>query len=127
MKSDSAKYIDAFVFVVPKKKVEEYRKMAKMGKKMWMKHGALSYRECMGDDLNPDMQGMEALLFPKLLNLKPSETAWFSYIEYKSKAHRNQVNKKVMKDMEHEMEKHKEMKMPFDMKRFSFGGFKISV
>jgi len=123
----SAKYIDAFVIVVPKKQVAAYRKMAKEGKKIWMKHGALSYRECMGEDLHPDMKGVPYLSFPQLTKAKPSETVWFSYIEYKSKAHRNQVNKKVMKEMEAHMETQKDMKMPFDMKKFSYGGFKVEV
>ncbi len=122
-----AKYIDGFVIVAPKKNAAAYKKMATWGKKVWMKHGALDYKECKGDDLKPDMQGMPAKNFIKLAGAKPSEDVWFSFIVYKSKAHRNQVNAKVMKDMEKSMEKHKNMKMPFDMKRFSYGGFTVEV
>lgn len=118
-----ATYIDAFVLVVPKDKVEKYKKMAQDGCNMWMKHGALSYRECMGQDLSPNMEGMESLGFPKMIDLKEDETVWFSYIEYASKEHRDEVNKKVMEAWE---EKGKEdpnymddYMDVFDMKRFS--------
>lgn len=97
-----ATYIDAFVLVVPRDKVEKYKKMATDGRDTWMKYGALSYRECMGHDLTPSMEGMEGIEnmescpFPQLVNLKDDETVWFSYIEYASKEHRDEVNKKVM-------------------------------
>jgi uncharacterized protein YbaA (DUF1428 family) len=89
-------YIDAYVLVIHKDKVEKYKKMAQDGCNMWMKHGALSYRECMGHDLSPNMEGMSSLPFPQLVHLKDDETVWFSYIEYASKEHRDEVNKKVM-------------------------------
>lgn len=123
MAKDQAKYIDAFVLVVPKKNVAAYKKMAKEAAKFWTKHGALSYKECMGDDLTPDTHGMQMLSFKKLTNLKASETVWFSYIEYKNKRHRDQVNAKVMKEMDGDDCK----EMPFDMKRMSWGGFKVEV
>jgi alkaline phosphatase len=128
-KSSESKYIDAFVLIVPQNRVSEYRKMAQEGAEIWMKYGALSYRECMGEDLSPDMQGQAFLTFPKMTKLKSNETVWFSYIEYKSKAHRNQVNKKVMKEMEKYTKENPDhmKKMPFDMKRFSYGGFKVEV
>ncbi|MCI0679843.1 DUF1428 domain-containing protein [bacterium] len=127
-KQNDATYIDAFVLVVPKSKTAEYRKMAKEGAKLWMKYGALDYKECMGDDLNPDMQGFPFLPFPKMTKLKESETVWFSYIEYKSKKHREEVNKKVMKEMASQPGASDQMKkMPFDMKRMAFGGFKVIV
>ena len=87
MVKTKVKYIDAFVLVVPKKKVAKYKKMSKEAGEVWMKHGALSYKECMGEELAPDMKGYAFLPFPKLVNLKAGETVWFSYIEYKSKAH----------------------------------------
>ena len=122
------KYIDGFVFVVPKKKVPEYKKMAQLGAKIWKKFGALDYKECMGDDLAPKMKGgMKHLLFPKMAKAKPDETVWFSYIVYKSKKHRDQVNAKVMKEMEKEMKEYKDKPMPFDMKRFAYGGFEVVV
>jgi uncharacterized protein YbaA (DUF1428 family) len=123
------KYVDGFVLVAPKKNVAAYRKMATEGAKMWMKYGALEYMECMGDDLNPnsDVSGMKALTFPKMTNLKKGETVWFSFIVFKSKKHRDQVNKKVMAHMSKEAEKYKNMSMPFDMKRMAYGGFKAIV
>jgi uncharacterized protein YbaA (DUF1428 family) len=111
-------YVDGFLIPVPKKNVSAYRRMAAMGRKAWMKHGALDYKECVGDDLAPAF----AFPFTRLLKLKPNETAVFSYIVFKSRAHRDQVNKKVMKDMG---EPPKEM--PFDMKRMVYGGFKTIV
>lgn len=94
--------------------------MAKLGAKMWKKHGALDYQECKGDDLH-----IKGLLSPlKLVKAKANETVWFSFIVYKSKAHRNEVNKKVMKDPKmDEMPK----EMPFDIKKMACGGFKTIV
>jgi len=124
-------YIDAFVLVIPKDKVARYKKMAEDGCNMWMKHGALPYRECMGQDISPNMEGMESCPFPQLVNLRDDETVWFSYIEYASKEHRDEVNKKVMASWE---EKSKEDPNSMndcmdimDMKRFSTGGFSIEV
>jgi|SRR3989344_8426319 len=127
MAKNQTKYVDGFVLVVPKKKVTEYRKMAEGASKMWMKYGALDYKECMGDDLNPNMGGMPVLTFPKMVKIKTDETVWFSYITYKSRVHRDQVNKKVMAEMEKEAKKYKDMPMPFNMKRMAFGGFKVIV
>ncbi|MCB9798266.1 DUF1428 domain-containing protein [Candidatus Nomurabacteria bacterium] len=129
MSKQLAKYVDGFVLVVPKDQVAQYRKMARDASKIWMKHGALRYVECVGDDLYPDTYGMPTLLFPKLTKLKENETVWFSYIEYTSKAHRTQVNKKVHKEFEQHMKEHPDdmKEMPFDMRRMSFGGFKVVV
>ena len=114
-------YVDGFVIPVPKAKIAAYKKMAALGRKLWMKHGALQYFECMGDDLD-GMPGCAS--FKTLARLKPSETAFFSFIVYKSKAHRNAVNKKVMAEMQAQpMPK----SMPFDMKRMAFGGFKTLI
>jgi uncharacterized protein YbaA (DUF1428 family) len=123
-------YVDGFVFVVPKNKVTEYRKMAQWGKRVWMKHGALDYKECVGDDLNIEpMGGMKPLSFIKLAKVRPSETVWFSFITYKSKAHRDQVNARVMKGMEEYHKDHPDhiKNMPFDVKRMAYGGFKVLV
>lgn len=123
-----AKYVDGFVFVVPKNKVAEYKKMAKEGHDAWMKHGALSYFECMGEDLvTKDQGGGKALEFTKLTKAKPSETVWFSFIVFKDKKHRDEVNKKVMEEMNEKYKDQKEFSMPFDMKRFSYGGFEAVV
>lgn len=122
-----AKYVDGFVLVVPKNKVAEYKTMAKEGAAAWMKYGALQYFECVGEDLvTKDMGGMKALEFTKLTNAKPTDTVWFSFIVFKSKKHRDEVNKKVMDAMTKAMEG-KDMQMPFDMKRFSYGGFEVAV
>ena len=114
------RYVDGFVIPIPKKNLKAYARMARMGANMWMKHGALDYKECVGDDL----ESKWGTPFPRMLKLKPGETVVFSYIVYKSRAHRDRVNARVMK----EMEKMGDMKaMPFDMKRMVYGGFKVLV
>jgi len=115
-------YVDGFVLVVPKKKLAIYKSMARKAGKVWREHGALEYRECVGDDLKVKM----GLPFPKLVKAKPSETVVFSYIVYKSRAHRDKVNAKVMADKRLTgpgMPK----EMPFDIKRMAYGGFKTLV
>ena len=114
-------YVDGFVIAVPEKNLKTYARMAKMGKEMWMKHGALDYKECVADDLETKW----GTTFPRMMKLKPGETVVFSYIVFKSRAHRDRVNAKVMKEMETMAEKMKEM--PFEMKRMSYGGFKAIV
>jgi uncharacterized protein YbaA (DUF1428 family) len=113
-------YVDGFVIPVPKRRLRGYRKMAEMGRKIWTKHGALDYKECAGDDLASKW----GTTFTKMMKLKPGETAVFAYIVFKSRAHRDRVNAKVMKDM-------KGMggpsDMPFDLKRMVYGGFKTMV
>ncbi len=122
-----AKYVDGFVIPVPKNKTAEYKKMAKMGAAMWMKAGALEYMECLGEDLVPKaMGGMKPWAFTKMTKAKPSETVWFSFIVYKSRKHRDEVNAKVMKEMS-KMDKFKDMPMPFDMQRMAYGGFEVAV
>jgi uncharacterized protein YbaA (DUF1428 family) len=114
------RYVDGFVIPVPKKNLKTYVRMARMGAEIWMKHGALDYKECVGDDL----ESKWGTPFPRMMKLKSGETVVFSYIVYKSRAHRDRVNAKVMK----EMEKMGGMKdMPFDMKRMVYGGFKVLV
>ena len=117
-----AKYVDGYVIPIKKKNVRAYKKMAALGCKMWMKYGALDYYECAGDDLKVKW----GWTFPRMCKLKSGETAIFAFIVYKSKAHRNQVNAKVMKDAQMH-EAMQGMKMPFDMKRFAMGGFKVLV
>ena len=114
-------YVDGYVLPVPKKNLAAYRRMAKMGAKIWKKHGALQYRECVGDDLKP--KGMMG--FPKVVKPKSGETVFFSYIVFKSRAHRDAVNKKVMKDPA--LAAMVNQKMPFDFKRMAYGGFKVLV
>lgn len=114
-----SRYVDAFVIPIKKKNMKAYKKMATWGCKVWMKHGALSYYECAMDDFSKHGMG-----FKKMCKLKSGETAIFAYIVYKSKAHRNQVNKKVMKEMA-KMDVPTEM--PFDMKKFAMAGCKVLV
>ena len=115
-----ARYVDGFVLPVPKKNVEAYRRMAQRAGKVWREHGALEFRECAGDDLNVKM----GVSFRKLARAKPGETVFFSYIVFKSRAHRDRVNAKVMKDPRMDMEM---LSMPFDVKRMAYGGFRVLV
>ena len=121
-------YVDGFVLVVPKKKLAAYKKMATLGKKIWMKYGALDYKECVGDDLNPKM-GSETVpaTFTKITGAKPTDLVVFAYIVFKSKKHRDAVNKKVMKDPKMNDPDFNPKDMPLDMKKFSYGGFKTIV
>ncbi|MCZ7649300.1 MAG: DUF1428 domain-containing protein [Planctomycetota bacterium] len=114
-------YIDGFLIPVPKKNLSAYRRMAKAAGKVWKDHGALEYRECVGDDLDVKY----GLPFPRGMKLKRGETAVFSWIVYKSRAQRDKVNAKVMADPR--LAKMAPMKMPFDIKRMMFGGFRIIV
>ncbi len=114
-------YVDGFVIPVAKKNVAAYKKMAAWGKKTWMKHGALQYFECMGDDLKSMPQCGD---FKTMASLKPNETVFFSFIVYKNKAHRNAVNKKVMAEMQ---QQNMPATMPFDPKRMAYAGFKTLV
>ncbi|HSE60854.1 MAG TPA: DUF1428 domain-containing protein [Candidatus Saccharimonadales bacterium] len=120
-----AKYVDGFVLVVPSDKTDEYKKMASLGRDMWMKHGALSYYECRGDDLTPqDMGGETTRAFGEMAGAAEGETVWFSFITFESKEHRDQVNAKVMEEMGKEEGPEA---MPFDMKRMAYGGFLVEV
>lgn len=114
-------YVDGFVLVVPKKKLAAYKSLARKAGKIWREHGALDYRECVGDDLKVKF-GMP---FTKLVKTKPTETIVFSYIVYKSRAHRDRVNAKVMSDKRMSGDNMKDM--PFDPKRMAYGGFKTIV
>lgn len=126
MKSNKAGYVDGFVLSVPKANTAKYKKMANEACKVWMKFGALDYKECRGEDLSPNMEGMKSWSFPMMAKPKSNENVWFSFIAYKSRKHRDEVNKKVMDYFNKKYSKG-EMKMPFDMKRFAYGGFKVEV
>jgi len=116
------RYVDGFVLPVPKKHLAAYRRMAQKASKVWRDHGALEFRECVGDDSNVKM-GMP---FARVLKLKPNEVAMFSWIVFKSRAHRDRVNAKVMKDprIAHMCDP---KAMPFDAKRMAYGGFRVLV
>ena len=122
-----AKYVDGFVLPVPKKNIARYRRMAQAMAKLTKKYGALEYVEGVGEDLNPKMMGMKFQKFPQLAKTKPGETVVFSFITYKSRAHRDQVNARIMKDPMMNDPKMKDQPMPFDMKRMAYGGFKAIV
>lgn len=117
-------YVDGYVLVVPKKNLKVYRKMALMAGKVWKKHGALDYKECVSDNLKTKF----GVSFTKIMKPKPSEVVMFSYVTFKSKKHRNTVNAKVMKEfMAYSQQPGVDNTMPFDMKKMAYGGFKILV
>ncbi len=116
-------YVDGFVIAIPKKNTAKYKAMAKEGLTIWKKFGALDYKECIFDQTPPQV----SLTFKKLINAKPTETVWFSFVTYKSKAHRDAVNKKVMAYFAKKYSDADLMNMPFDMKRMATGGFKVVV
>jgi uncharacterized protein YbaA (DUF1428 family) len=113
-------YVDGFVLPIPKKNVEAYRAIARKAGKIWREYGALEYIECIADDVKPG----KYTSFPQSVKLKPNETVAFSWIVYKSRAHRDRINAKVMKDPRMHMDP---KSMPFDGKRMIFGGFKPIV
>ena len=116
------RYVDGFVLAVPQKNLKLYRSIAQKAGKIWREHGAVQYVETVGDDLDVKF----GVPFPKMIKLKPGETVLFSFIVFKSRADRDRVNAKVMKDarMNKMMEKGP---MPFDVKRMVYGGFKVLV
>ena len=115
-------YVDGFVVPVPKKNVEAYRRMSRKAGKVWREYGALDFKECIADDVKFG----KLTSFPRAVKLKPSETVFFSYIVYKSRADRDRINAKVMKDkrLASMMDP---KKLPFDGMRMIWGGFKVSV
>jgi uncharacterized protein YbaA (DUF1428 family) len=115
-------YVDGFLVPVPKKKVADYRRMAAKAGKIWREHGALEFRECIADDV----KWGKRTSFPRSVKQKSGETVFFSYIVYKSRAARDRINAKVMKDKR--LAKMMDPKaMPFDGKRMIWGGFKTVV
>ncbi len=117
-----ARYVDGFLLPVPKKKLDAYRRMSAKAGKVWREHGALEYRECVGDDL----RNKWGARFPQRVRSKAGETVVFSWIVFKSRAHRDRVNGKVMKDPRiAAMMDPKDM--PFDVRRMAYGGFRVLV
>lgn len=115
------KYVDGYVIPIPKKNIPAYKKMAQLAAKVWRDHGALEYRECVGEDLKSKFGAP----FLKTIKAKPNETVVFAWIVFKSRAHRDKVNAKVMQDKrlaEVDMDS-----MPFDCKRMVYGGFTMLV
>jgi len=118
-----AKYVDGFVLVVPKKNTGKYKKLSKDAARVWRRFGALDYKECMIDDAKPKWV---TRTFPKMTKVKAGETVWFSYIAYRSRTHRDAVNKKVMAYFNAKYDK-KDMQMPFEMKRMAYAGFRVEA
>jgi len=121
-KENDMSYVDGFVLPVPKKNLPAYRRMAKLGSKVWREHGALEYVECIADDVKPGKHTS----FPQSVKLKPDEIVIFAYIVYKSRTHRDRVNAKVMKDPRLAPMMNGQA-MPFDGKRMFWGGFKTLI
>ena len=115
------KYVDGYVLPVPKKKIAAYRRLALLAAKVWRDHGALEYRECVGEDLAVKI----GPTFPRQLKLKRGETVVFAWITFKSRAHRDRVNAKAMKDPR--LMATVTDDMPFDCRRMLYGGFSVLV
>jgi uncharacterized protein YbaA (DUF1428 family) len=124
-----AKYIDGFVLVVPKGKEAEYEEMAKMGRDSWMKHGALQYFECRGDDLKQQEMGdQKSRAFAEMAGAGSDENVWFSFVIFNSKEHRDEVNEKVMQEMSESFkDQAAPFEMPNDMTKMAYGGFAVAV
>jgi len=116
-------YVDGFIVPIPKKNLAAYRRMAKKAGKVWREHGALAFRECVAEDVKVG----KLTSFPRSVKLKPGETVAFSWIEFKSRAHRDKVNAKVMKDPRLAKMMKPTNPMPFDGKRMIYGGFETLV
>jgi uncharacterized protein YbaA (DUF1428 family) len=127
MKSHSAKehampYVDGYIIPLPKDNIEQYRAVATRCGELWREHGATAFRECIADDV----QVGELTSFPRSVQMQDNETVLFSWIEYDSREHRDQVNAKVMADPRMKAMMNPEQ-MPFDGKRMIFGGFTVLV
>jgi uncharacterized protein YbaA (DUF1428 family) len=123
-----AKYVDGFVLVVPKGKEADYEEMAKMGRDSWMKHGALQYFECRGDDLKQQEMGdQKSRAFKEMAGANDEENVWFSFVVFNSKEHRDEVNKKVMDEMSESFNDQANFEMPNDMTKMAYGGFEVAV
>jgi uncharacterized protein YbaA (DUF1428 family) len=116
------KYVDGFVVAVPKRKMKSYVRMAQLGAKIWREHGALEYRECAIEDAAVKF----GVPFPQMMNVKRGETVVISAIVFRSRAHRDRVNAKVMKDPRI-ASLCDEKTMPFDASRMVYGGFEVLV
>jgi uncharacterized protein YbaA (DUF1428 family) len=123
-----SKYVDGFVLVVPKGKEEAYQKMAEEGKASWMKHGALQYFECKGDDLKQQEMGdQKSRAFAEMTGATSEDNVWFSFIVFNSREHRDEVNKKVMEEMSDTFAEMSDFEMPTDMTKMAYGGFDVAV
>lgn len=122
------KYVDGFILVVPKGKEAEYQKMAEMGRDSWMKHGALQYFECRGDDLKQQEMGdQKSRAYGEMTGATSEENVWFSFIVFDSKEHRDEVNKKVIDEMSESFKDQGSFEMPNEMTKMAYGGFEVAV
>jgi uncharacterized protein YbaA (DUF1428 family) len=123
-----SKYVDGFVIVVPKERSEEYRKMAEEGRNLWMKHGALAYYECRGEDLKQQEMGpYQSRSFKEMSGAENTDDVWFSFIVFESREHRDEVNRKVMDEMDDASQELSDSAMPFEMSQMAYGGFEVMV
>ena len=119
-------YVDGFLLVVPKDKQADYQKMAEEGRDSWMRHGALQYFECKGDDLKQQEMGdQKSRSFREMAGATDDDDVWFSFIIFESKQHRDEVNKKVMEEMD--QTDYSDFVMPFSMQQMAYGGFEVAV
>jgi uncharacterized protein YbaA (DUF1428 family) len=123
-----SKYVDGFVLVVPKGKADKYKKMAEEGRDAWLKHGALQYLECKGDDLKQQEMGPDkSRSFSEMTGAGDGDDVWFSFIVFESKEHRDEVNKKVMAEMDEAYHEQSDFTSPFKMSQMAYGGFEVIV
>jgi uncharacterized protein YbaA (DUF1428 family) len=123
-----SKYVDGFILVVPKGKVEAYKKMAEEGRDSWMKHGALEYFECKSDDLKQlEMGPDKSRSFSEMAGAEGGDDVWFSFIIFESKEHRDEVNKKVMEEMGEAYQEQSGFTSPFEMSQMAYGGFEVII
>ncbi|USZ71406.1 DUF1428 domain-containing protein [Natronosalvus halobius] len=120
------RYVDGFVIPLPNERLDAYREMASEAGKLWIEHGALEYFEGVGDDMEPDMDGMPMVTFPQLADTGDDETVVFSFIVFESRDHRDEVNAKVMEESTMDPNSYEE-EMPFDPERMAYGGFRSIV
>ena len=89
-----AHYIDGFVLPVPRDRLDEYRRLAEAAAKIWKEHGALDYREYVGDDL--ERQGTRS--FIDVVAATASEAVVFGWVVFDSREARDLANEKVAAD-----------------------------
>lgn len=118
------RYVDCYLLPLKKRQLDQYKKLANKAGRVWLKHGALQYVECLGEDMDA-AQEFGGLSFSGLVNSKPDETVVVSFITYRSRSHRDKVNRLVQNDPVMLAECGKSM--PFDLKRMAFGGFETLV
>ena len=123
-----SRYVDGFLLVVPKGKAEEYKKMAEQGRDAWLKHGALQYFECRNEDLKPQEMGPDKTRsFSEMTGAKDGDDVWFSFIVFESREHRDEVNKKVMEEMDAAYSEQSDFVSPIEMSQMAYGGFDVLV